>query len=352
MLTLTNLTKRFGNFTAVDDISLSVPDGAFLVLLGPSGCGKTTLLRMLAGLELPTSGQIAFGGKVVSDGDRDWAIAPAQRNSGLVFQSYALWPHMTVRGNVEWPLKVAGLDGATRRAQTDAALAMLDIQALADRYPNEISGGQQQRVAIARTIAPRPGVLLFDEPLSNLDAKLRVEMRSELMRLHRKTGATAVYVTHDQIEAMTMATHVAVINKGRIEQFGTPRELIESPQSAFVATFVGTPPNNIVPVMRNGTGYKVGGRHMPVQPPTDRCLAMYPAETLSVQDAETPTSLPMELAEVSTIAGRTMATAIGPDLRLTAVLDRAPAARVGDTVHVELPPAPTAWFATDGERIA
>ena len=299
-----------------------------------------------------TAGQIAFNDRIVSDGDRDWAIQPAERNSGLVFQSYALWPNMTVRGNVDWPLKVAGLNAASRRAQVDEALAMLDITALADRYPNEISGGQQQRVAIARTIAPKPGVLLFDEPLSNLDAKLRVEMRSELMRLHRKTGATAVYVTHDQIEAMTMATHVAVINRGRIEQFGTPRDLIERPQSAFVATFVGTPPNNIVPVVRNGTGYKVGGRHMPVRPPLDDCLAMYPAETLGLRNAETATSLPTELAELSTIAGRTMATAIRSDLRLTAVLDSLPAARVGDTVHMELPADPTAWFGTDGERIA
>ena len=215
MLELKNLTKSFGRCGCrASEVSLSVPDGAFLVLLGPSGCGKTTLLRMLAGLELPTSGQIVFDGQTVSDGDRQWQVDPAKRNSGLVFQSYALWPHMTVRGNVDWPLKVAGMDAAARTQRVDEVLAMLEINQLAERYPNEISGGQQQRVAIARTIAPKPGVLLFDEPLSNLDAKLRVEMRTELMRLHRATGATAVYVTHDQIEAMTMATHVAVVNKG------------------------------------------------------------------------------------------------------------------------------------------
>jgi iron(III) transport system ATP-binding protein len=352
MLELKNLTKRFGDAAAVDNVSLSVPDGAFLVLLGPSGCGKTTLLRMLAGLELPSGGQIVFDGQVVSDGDRSWAVDPAKRNSGLVFQSYALWPHMTVRRNVDWPLKVAGIDAAARRGRVDDVLAMLGIGALADRYPNEISGGQQQRVAIARTIAPKPGVLLFDEPLSNLDAKLRVEMRTELMRLHRATGATAVYVTHDQIEAMTMATHVAVINKGRIEQFGPPQELVDDPASAFVATFVGTPPNNLIPVVKNGSGYKVGPRHMALTPPEDDCLAMFRADTLSLVDAEGPMTLPMELVELSAIAGRTMATALEGGLRLTAVLDRPPAARVGDRVHVALPERPAGWFRTDGERIA
>ncbi len=351
MLELKNLTKSFGAAKAVDTVSLAVPDGAFLVLLGPSGCGKTTLLRMLAGLEMPSAGQIVFDGQVVSDGDRAWAVDPARRNSGLVFQSYALWPHMTVRGNVEWPLKVAGVAPEERRARADEVLAMLDIATLAGRYPNEISGGQQQRVAIARTIAPRPKVLLFDEPLSNLDAKLRVEMRTELMRLHRATGATAVYVTHDQIEAMTMATHVAVINRGRVEQFGRPQNLIDSPRTAFVATFVGTPPNNIVPVRRNGTGWMVGPRHMAVTPPADDCLAMFRADTLRLAEAEGPTTLPMELVELSTIAGRTMATTLEGGLRLTAVLDRPPAARVGDRVHVALPARPAGWFAPDGGRI-
>jgi iron(III) transport system ATP-binding protein len=352
MLELKNLTKTFGAATAVDDVSLAVPDGAFLVLLGPSGCGKTTLLRMLAGLELPTRGQIIFDGQVVSDGDRSWQVDPARRNSGLVFQSYALWPHMTVRGNVDWPLKVAGMAAADRARRVDEVLAMLDILPLANRYPNEISGGQQQRVAIARTIAPRPGVLLFDEPLSNLDAKLRVEMRTELMRLHRATGATAVYVTHDQIEAMTMATHVAVINRGRVEQFGAPAALIDAPASAFVATFVGTPPNNLVPVLRNGSGWKVGGRHMAIAAPTEDCLAMFRADSLQIAPGEGPRTLPMELVELSQIAGRTMATALAGGLRLTAVMDRPPPVRVGDVVHLSLPDAPAAWFAPSGERIA
>lgn len=352
MLEIRNLSKRFGDVEAVKDVSIAVPSGAFLVLLGPSGCGKTTLLRMLAGLELPSEGQILFHGETVSDGDRNWSVDPAKRNSGLVFQSYALWPHMTVRGNVEWPLKVAKLGKADRAERVDAVLDLLDIRDLAERFPNEISGGQQQRVAIARTIAPKPSVLLFDEPLSNLDAKLRVEMRTELMRLHRATGATTVYVTHDQIEAMTMATHVAVMNLGTVQQFGTPADLIRDPQTAFVATFVGTPPNNMIPVVKNGTGYRVAGKPMDISPPNSECLAMYRAEMLDVAAEETPQTLEMELVEMSTIAGRTMVTALRGDLRLTAITDKQPDGRIGDKVQIELPPNPDCWFGLSGERLA
>eukprot|EP00752_Nemacystus_decipiens_P019007 g17063.t1 len=308
---------------------------------------------MLAGLEHPSAGQIVFAGQTVSDGDRNWTVDPAKRNSGLVFQSYALWPHMSVRGNVEWPLKVGQMNREERQARVDEVLELLDIHELAARFPNEISGGQQQRVAIARTIAPKPGVLLFDEPLSNLDAKLRVEMRTELMRLHRATGATTVYVTHDQIEAMTMASHVAVMNAGRLQQFGTPRELLESPATSFVATFVGTPPNNMVPVVKNGTGYKVADKHMPFQPPasSEECLAMFRAEALRVQADESATSLPMELVEMSAIAGRTMVTALRDGLRLTAIVDDPPDIRIGETVHMALPAEPACWFGHDGERL-
>jgi iron(III) transport system ATP-binding protein len=351
MLEIKSLVKRFGPVEAVSNVSIAVPDGAFLVLLGPSGCGKTTLLRMLAGLELPTSGQIAFDGAVVSDGDRQWAVEPAKRNSGLVFQSYALWPHMSVRGNVEWPLKVAGMDKVARDARVDEVLAMLSIRELSARYPNEISGGQQQRVAIARTIAPKPGVLLFDEPLSNLDAKLRVEMRTELMRLHRATGATSVYVTHDQIEAMTMATHVAVMNKGRVEQFGTPLDLVENPQTDFVATFVGTPAANLLTVSAHGV--HACGRAIPfAHVPPEAAQAMFKAERLGVSFRETPHSLPLELAETSTIAGRTMVTALSGGLRLTAVVEGVlPDARAGQPVWMTLPATADGWFDAAGRRI-
>lgn len=351
MLAIHNLNKTFGTVEAVKDVSISVPDGAFLVLLGPSGCGKTTLLRMLAGLELPSRGEIIFDNQKVSDGDQNWSVDPAKRNSGLVFQSYALWPHMSVRGNVEWPLKIMKMSNQERATRVEDTLKLLDIFELADRYPNEISGGQQQRVAIARTIAPKPSIMLFDEPLSNLDAKLRVEMRTELMRLHHATGATTVYVTHDQIEAMTMATHVAVMNKGVVQQFGTPQDLVDRPQTAFVATFVGTPPNNLIPVLKNGTGYKVAGRDMLLNPPEDDCMAMYKAESLQISSQETSTSIPMQLVELSTIAGRTMVTGLKDGLRLTAIVDTSPKIRIGEVAHFVLPDQPDGWFGQNGERI-
>ena len=344
MIRIKNLVKSFGAFNAVDDISFSVPQGAFLVLVGPSGCGKSTMLRMLAGLEQPSAGTVSFGDRIVSDGNRGWTIDPAQRDTGLVFQSYALWPHMSVAGNVDWPLKVAGMAKPDRQARVGEVLRMLGIEPLADRYPNEISGGQQQRVAIARMIAPRPSVLLFDEPLSNLDAKLRVEMRTELLRVHRATGATSVYVTHDQVEAMTMASHVAVLNHGRVEQFGTPEDLVQSPKTAFVATFVGTPPANLIPV--------------PALPPARaanlqaEASAMYRPEDLSVSTTPVDGSLAFDFAEASPVAGRTMLTGTRDNLRITAVVDAAPRFTIGDKVHFVLPSAPAALFGQDGELLS
>jgi iron(III) transport system ATP-binding protein len=342
MIRIDNLSKTFGSFQAVNDISLAVPEGAFLVLVGPSGCGKSTMLRMLAGLETPSAGRIAFGDETVSDGDRGWVIEPAKRNAGLVFQSYALWPHMTVAGNVDWPLKVAGMGKGERRARVEEVLALLGIETLAARYPNEISGGQQQRVAIARMIAPRPGILLFDEPLSNLDAKLRVEMRTELLRVHRATGATSVYVTHDQVEAMTMASHVAVLNQGKLEQFGSPPELVGNPATAFVATFVGTPPANLVPA-----GPDVpGAAGLP-----EGAQVMYRPEDLRVSAEPAPNAIAMDFAEASLVAGRIMITGTRGALRLTAVVDTAPPLAVGDTAYFCLPPAPAAVFSASGERL-
>jgi len=343
MIRLENLGKSFGSFDAVKEVSLDVPRGAFLVLVGPSGCGKSTMLRMLAGLETPSAGRIVFGEHTVSDGGQGWTIDPSRRNVGLVFQSYALWPHMTVAGNVDWPLKVKGLGKAERRQRIEEVLRLLGIDGLAGRYPNEISGGQQQRVAIARMIAPRPGILLFDEPLSNLDAKLRVEMRTELLRVHRATGATSVYVTHDQVEAMTMASHVAVLNNGRVEQFGPPAELVANPATAFVATFVGTPPANLVPVAALPEALAAG---LPAE-----ASAMYRPEELGIAAAPGPDSLAFDFAEASPVAGRTMVTGTSGDRRLTAVVDGAPALAVGDTVHFRLPPRPAAVFAASGERL-
>ena len=352
MIRIADLVKSFDGVEAVRGISLEVPQTAFLVLVGPSGCGKSTTLRLLAGLDTPSAGTIEFDGQVVSDGDRGTMVEAAKRHVGLVFQSYALWPHMTVRANVDWPLKVAGWSTVERGRCVDEVLALLAIGELADRYPNEISGGQQQRVAIARMIAPKPGILLFDEPLSNLDAKLRVEMRSELLRIHRTTGATSVYVTHDQVEAMAMATHVAVMNRGGIEQFGTPERLLSDPATPFVATFVGTPPANVIPAEPAGGGVAINGTVLPVNVAINgSSLVMYRAEELSVSETAGPRSLALEFAEASPIAGRTMVTGVSGGLRLTAVVDRAPRLRPGDVLHFQLPERPSAVFSSDGVRL-
>ncbi len=351
---ITNLVKKFGDFTAIPDLSLSVPPGSFLVLVGPSGCGKSTLLRMLAGLDEPSGGEIAFMGKTVSSGAGGVIADPKMRNAGLVFQSYALWPHMTVAGNIGWPLKVAGWDRAARDTRIEEVLTMLGILALRDRYPAEISGGQQQRVAIARTLAPKPAILLFDEPLSNLDAKLRIEMRSELMRIHRATGATSVYVTHDQVEAMTMATHVAVMNQGRVEQFGPPRALLDRPATTFVATFLGTPPGNLLPVTRRGDSLVHGD--VPLAPAAlaqgrDAAQLFYRPEQIGLGRAEGRPVLRAEFAEAAPMAGRVMVTAATGGLRLSAIVDQFPDARPGDPIEFSLSGAPDAVFAMTGERI-
>jgi ABC-type sugar transport system ATPase subunit len=240
-LEVRGLSKRFGHVLAVANVSLEVPAGAFLTLLGPSGCGKTTLLRMLAGLEFPDSGLIRLGGRTVFSAQEGRFLPPGERGVGLVFQSYALWPHMTVFENMAFGLRVRRQNRTTIAEAVGRALAYMQLEGLEGRYPQELSGGQQQRVALARMLVAGPKVFLMDEPLSNLDARLRMDMRGELKRIHRDAGATTVYVTHDQAEALTMATHVAVMRAGRIEQVGSPREIYRRPASLFVADFVGSP---------------------------------------------------------------------------------------------------------------
>ncbi len=232
-LQLSGITKRYGDFKALDDISLEIADGEFVVLLGPSGCGKTTTLRIVAGFVEPTSGTVRIG-------DRDiTALPPWTRNAGLVFQSYALFPHMTVAGNVAFGLEMRKMPKAEMAPKITEALRLVRLEHLADRLPRQLSGGQQQRVALARALAFRPDVLLLDEPLSNLDAKLRQDVRVEIRELQRKLGLTTVMVTHDQEEALTMADRLVVMNEGRIRQIGSQRDLYERPSDKFVADFVG-----------------------------------------------------------------------------------------------------------------
>jgi multiple sugar transport system ATP-binding protein len=240
-LELSNISKSYGSSQVLHDIDLGVADGELVVLVGPSGCGKSTLLRMICGLEAITAGEMRIDGELVND------LPPARRGIAMVFQSYALYPHMTVRANMAFGLKIHGADKAQRTAKVLAAAKALHIDHLLDRRPRELSGGQRQRVAIGRAIVREPRLFLFDEPLSNLDAALRVKTRIELARLHRELAATMVYVTHDQIEAMTLGDRIVVMHEGRIQQAGTPLELYEHPANRFVASFIGSPTINLVP---------------------------------------------------------------------------------------------------------
>ena len=242
---LVHITKQFGEgpgaVKAVDDVSIEIADHDFMILLGPSGCGKSTLLRMVAGLETPTSGEIFIGVTKVNDVD------PKLRDVAMVFQSYALYPHKTAQANIEFPLKVRGESKTDRAAKARSAAEALGLTDYLDRKPGQLSGGQRQRVALARAIVRQPAVFCMDEPLSNLDAKLRGETRAELVDLHRRLDATIVYVTHDQVEAMTMGSRVAVMNHGRLQQIGTPQQVYARPETVFVARFIGTPPMNVMP---------------------------------------------------------------------------------------------------------
>lgn len=240
MIRFQNVSKLFGDTRVVDDLSLEIDDGEFVVLLGPSGCGKTTTLRMLAGLETATSGDIYINGERIND------VQTQHRDLAMVFQSYALYPHMTIADNIAYPLRVRKLDKAERTKRVKRVAAMLEIESLLDRKPRQLSGGERQRVALARAIVREPRAYLMDEPLSNLDARLRVQMRGELKRLQHQLGTTTIYVTHDQAEAMTLASRVAVMKRGRLQQFDTPLNIYNQPANRFVAGFVGSPSMNFI----------------------------------------------------------------------------------------------------------
>jgi multiple sugar transport system ATP-binding protein len=234
------LVKRFGNVTAVDGVNLLSKDGEFLVLLGPSGCGKTTLLRMIAGLETPTSGEILIDDRVMT------GLPPRVRNIAMVFQSYALYPHMTVFKNIAFPLRALGTKKEEIKKKVEWSAGMFGIEHLLNRKPRELSGGERQRVALARAMVREPSLFLLDEPLSNLDAKLRASAREELEQLQKRIGITTLYVTHDQVEAMGLGDRIVVMNKGKVRQVGTPQEVYRKPEDTFVATFLGSPPMNLV----------------------------------------------------------------------------------------------------------
>ena len=241
-----DVRKSYGDLQVIHGVTTEVADGEFIVIVGPSGCGKSTLLRMVAGLEAITSGEIAIGDRVVN------ALEPKDRDIAMVFQNYALYPHMSVFDNMAYGLKIRGFAKDDIRARVDRAAGILELGPLLERKPRQLSGGQRQRVAMGRAIVREPAVFLFDEPLSNLDAKLRVQMRFEIQKLHRRLGTTSLYVTHDQVEAMTLAHRMIVMNAGRAEQIGTPMEVYENPATLFVAGFIGSPAMNFLPARAEG----------------------------------------------------------------------------------------------------
>jgi multiple sugar transport system ATP-binding protein len=243
-----NATKRFGKSVAVENLNVTIADKGFVTLLGPSGCGKTTTLRMISGLESPTEGEIYIDDQLVFSSEKGIDLAPAKRDVGFLFQNYALWPHMTVSQNISFGLENLKWNKGKINKRVHELTELLRIDELLGRYPAELSGGQQQRVAIARTLAPRPRVLFMDEPLSNLDSKLRIEMRTELKRLHRETNSTFVYVTHDQLEAMTLSSRICLMKEGRVQQYAPPLEVYKEPSNLFCAEFVGNPTINFVEV--------------------------------------------------------------------------------------------------------
>ncbi len=263
---LESLTKRFGTVVGVDDITLAVEDGEFVAFLGPSGCGKTTTLLMIAGIYKPTAGTIRFGERVVNQ------VPPKDRNIGMVFQSYALYPHMTVFGNMNYPLKLKKVSKEEQMLRVQEVADKMGIGDLLDRRPGQLSGGQQQRVALGRALVKQPDVLLFDEPLSNLDARLRLSMRGEIKHLQKELGITAIYVTHDQVEAMTMADRIAVMNRGKLEAFDAPDDLYDRPKTLFIAGFVGNPPMNFleVEVRQEGGAFYAVNEALRVQVPPER----------------------------------------------------------------------------------
>jgi ABC-type sugar transport system ATPase subunit len=253
-ITINNLTKRFGQVTAVDGVSLTIEPGSFLTLLGPSGCGKTTLLRCIAGLEDPDGGEIYVNDKLIFSYDQGISLPPGKRDLGLVFQNYALWPHMKVDKNITFALEIQKMSKDEMRKRVQEALTEVQMEGYEDRYPREMSGGQQQRIALARMLAYRPNLFLMDEPLSNLDARLRMDMRAEIKRLHRVAGATTIYVTHDQVEALTMSSYIAVMKQGVLQQVDIPDTIYHYPANLFVADFVGNPKVNLLDAVVEGHG--------------------------------------------------------------------------------------------------
>ncbi|PLX41510.1 MAG: ABC transporter ATP-binding protein [Hyphomicrobiales bacterium] len=332
-----NLVKQWEAFRAVDDVSFDVPQGSLTVLLGPSGCGKSTILRMIAGLEDVSDGTVAIGGRDITRQDA------AQRGVSMVFQSYALFPHLNVRENILFGLKVRRVAKADQETRLAEAAALVGLEELLDRMPAKLSGGQRQRVALARTIVSSQPVCLMDEPLSNLDAKLRAEMRDEIHRLQRKLKLTMVYVTHDQTEAMSMADEVVLLKDGRIEQIGPPAALYETPETAFAARFLGMPPMNVMPMDKFSERTGLGG--MVPDAPANWRLGVRP-EKIHISEQ----GLPVVVDAVDYMGAETVLRVHSGPLELMARIDGRALVEPGDELRLSWAPADIHMFDDRGKR--
>jgi multiple sugar transport system ATP-binding protein len=340
-VTFDHVFKRFGEVTAVSDLNLEIGDGEFMVLVGPSGCGKTTSLRMIAGLEEITEGTLRIGDKVVND------VAPKDRDIAMVFQSYALYPHMSVRDNLAFGLKLRKVAKSEIEKRINDAAGILQLEKLLDRKPKELSGGQRQRVALGRAIVREPAVFLMDEPLSNLDAKLRVQTRAEIARLHQRLGTTMVYVTHDQVEAMTMGQRIAVMSEGLLQQVGTPQQLYDHPVNRFVAGFIGSPAMNFIEVAVPTAGGALadGGFAFPVpakyrdslQTAGSRVVAGFRPEHLELGEVGNAGTIQGTADVVEYLGNEELLHVTVQGREIVAIVDSSHRVRPGDVVQLRLP---------------
>jgi multiple sugar transport system ATP-binding protein len=348
-VSIRNVRKAFGSTEVLHGVSVEIEDGEFVILVGPSGCGKSTLLRMIAGLENITAGEIAIGGRVVNN------VAPKERDIAMVFQNYALYPHMTVRDNMAFSLLLAKVPKATIDQQVQRAAQILGLTQYLNRFPRQLSGGQRQRVAMGRAIVRNPQVFLFDEPLSNLDAKLRVAMRAEIKELHQRLETTTVYVTHDQIEAMTMADKIVVMNSGNVEQIGAPLDLYDRPANLFVAGFIGSPAMNFLNgTVENGAFKADGGTSLPL-PQTSNGSAGKPA-VYGVRPEHfqlNPSGLPAIVHVVEPTGSETQVVADFAGASVICAFRERISAKPGETIRIAPDPALVHLFdAATGQRAA
>ncbi|CAD5369220.1 glycerol-3-phosphate transporter subunit; ATP-binding component of ABC superfamily [Rubrivivax sp. A210] len=350
-ISLRKVEKAYGHGAkankVIHGVDAEIPDGEFIVIVGPSGCGKSTLLRMVAGLEDITGGEIHIGGRIVNQ------LEPAERDIAMVFQNYALYPHMSVYDNMAYGLKIAKKPKAEIEARVQKAARILELGSLLARKPRELSGGQRQRVAMGRAIVRQPQVFLFDEPLSNLDAKLRAQTRLEIQKLHRELGVTSLFVTHDQVEAMTLAERMIVMNGGRIEQIGTPEQVYGTPASTFVAGFIGSPPMNLLAGTATGASFAVAGATLalPAAAPRDGALTLGLRPEHVALDPAGPWPLQVEMLEMLG-AERLVYGLLGGTLCTLRIEGTLVPPKVGETVRINAEPRHLHWFdAASGQRV-